>query len=152
MPTATDTATWARFGEPLKLADSETVCAGTALAEPEKYAGKYVRLCGQVDSVCAAKGCWLRLAGPGEGETLFVKFTCPVSGRLVPMEAAGHRAVVEGTFEVSEISEEVARHYAQDRKAPAEEIAKIVGPQKQIALKSPGALVEGVQAPAPQGG
>lgn len=151
-PTADQTAKWAKFGEPMKLAAAETTCAKTVLADPDRYAGKFVRLSGEIESVCAHKGCWIRLAGPTKGETLFVKFTCPVSGRLVPMEAVGHRAIVEGTFEVTEVSQDEARHYAEDRKATPEEIAKIVGPQKEITLKSPAALVEGVDASVVQKG
>jgi len=151
-PTAAVTAKWARFGEPMKLGDSELICAKTVLADADRYAGKYVRLCGEIESVCAQKGCWMRLAGPTKDETLFVKFTCPVSGRLVPVEAVGHHAVVEGTFEVTEVSQDEARHYAEDRGSSPEAIAKIVGPQKEIALKAPAALVEGVAAPAAQRG
>ena len=151
-PTSVETAKWARFGDSMRLSASETTCAKDVLADPTRYAGKFVRLAGEIESVCAHKGCWLRLAGPTKGETLFVKFTCPVAGRLVPMEAVGHRAIVEGTFEVTEVTQDEARHYAEDQKASPEEIAKIVGPQKEITLKAPAALVEGVAAPSGQKG
>ena len=137
-----DTGQWTAFGEKMKLTGDKAICAGEILADAAKYAGKSIRVCGMVDEVCARKGCWIRLTGPGADEALFVKFTCPVEGRLVPMEAQGRLAIVEGTLEVNEISEEMARHYAEEGKAPAAEVAKIVGPQKQIQLNSPAAKID----------
>lgn len=140
-----DVSAWAKFGRSMKLAPRETVCADEILANKEKFAGKLVRVCGKVESVCARKGCWVRLGCGKETETLFVKFTCPVRGRLVPMEAVGHTAVVEGTLAISEISEAEARHYKEDEGASADEIAKIIGPQKMAQLNAPAAVVEGVK-------
>lgn len=132
------------FGEPMKLSDKHTVCSKKILADPDKYNGKLVRLVGKVAAVCPKRGCWLRL-GDGIGEeTVFVKFSCPVKGRLIPMEAVGKMAVVEGTVELTEISEAEARHYMQDAGAPAGEIAKIVGPQKTVRMSAPSARVMGL--------
>jgi len=142
--TDADFANWARYGEKLTLAADKTVCAKEILADPDKFADKKVRVCGMVDSVCAMKGCWIRLAGADDSDSLFVKFTCPVKGRLVPMEAKGKMAIVEGTLTVKEISEADARHYQEDAGATQAEIDKIVGPQKQISLKAPAAMVQGV--------
>ena len=79
-----------------------------------------------------------------DGEDVFVKFTCPIEGRLIPMDAAGKDAVVEGTIEVTEISEEEARHYREDAGATPEELEKIVGPQRTIRIQSPAALIQGL--------
>ncbi len=141
-PCTVDVEKWTSFGEPLKLRARNTVCVADVLSNPDRYEGKLIRVCGKVDSVCAHRGCWIRLAGTAGDETLFVKFTCPVEGRLVPMEAAGRCAVVEGTLEVKEISEEEARHYKEDAKAPPEEIAKIVGPQKLVNMRSPATIID----------
>ncbi len=139
-----DLAKWARYGQKMKLASAKTICAKEVLADPTRYDGKLVRVRGIVNEVCARKGCWIRLAGPEKGDTLFVKFTCPVDGRLVPMEAAGKLAVVEGTLKVSQISEADARHYKEDAGAPPAEVAKIIGPQKMVNLRAPAALIQGV--------
>ncbi len=138
------TGNWTHFGERMKFTVRDPVCTGAVVADKDKYAGKHVRVKGKVHSVCAHKGCWLRLGCPSTDETIFVKFTCPVEGRLIPMEAVGHRAIVEGTFEVTQIPEEEARHYKEDAGASPEEIAKIVGPQKQIRMASPAAKIEGL--------
>jgi hypothetical protein len=123
-------------------ASRQTVSAIEVLGNIDKYDGKVLRVSGKIAEVCAHKGCWIRLAGPGGGETLFVKFTCPVSGRLVPMEAVGREAIVHGTLQVAEISEAEARHYKEDGGAAPAEIAKIVGPQKIITMKAPAALID----------
>lgn len=138
------TASRASFGEPLKISPSDTIAANTLLADPSRYDGQVVRVSGKVDSVCAMKGCWIRLAGGNADETIFVKFTCPVDGRLVPMDAVGHQATVEGTLEVTEISEDEARHYKEDAGASAAEIAAVVGPQRQLRMQSPGAEIAGI--------
>jgi len=64
------------------------------------------------------------------------------------MEAVGHQAIVEGTLEVTEISEAQARHFAEDAGKSPDQIARIVGPQKQIRFKSPAAKVIGITAGA----
>jgi hypothetical protein len=130
------------YGEPMKLADADTIGVASVLAEPDQYAGKYVRVSGVVDSVCESKGCWMRIGDGRMDDTLFIKFTCPVEGRLIPLEAVGHNAVVEGELKVEDQSEAEARHYAEDAGKSADEIAKIVGPQKIIRLASPAAKIE----------
>jgi len=141
---AGDSSSYTYYGEKMKLAADKTACIKDVFANPKEYNGKFVRICGQVESVCAAKGCWMKLAYPGAKDTLFIKFSCPVDGRLIPMEAVGHQAIVEGTFTVGEISEGDARHYAEDAGKSLAEIAKIVGPQKQLRMSAPAAMVRGV--------
>ncbi len=137
-----DTSRWTAFGEKMSPAAGQPICTSDILAHKTKYANKTIHVCGKVDSVCAHKGCWIRLAGPTTSETIFVKFTCPVNGRLVPMEAKGRFAIVEGTLELKRISEEEARHYAEDEGASATEIAKIRGPQQIIKINSPAAIID----------
>ncbi len=134
----------ADYGESFKLSRLSTVSADEVLAHPERYDGRFMRVSGRVEEVCAHRGCWMRLAAPNAADAIFVKFTCPVEGRLIPMDAAGRKAIVEGTLVVDEISEEEARHYKEDANAPPEEIAKIVGPQKMVRMKSPAARILGM--------
>lgn len=132
---------YASFGEAPKGGDVPVVAVDQLLAKVGEYDGKYLRVTGKVSDVCAKKGCWLKL---GEGEALFVKFTCPVGERLIPAEAVGKQAEVEGTVKVVEISEAQARHFKEDAGASKEEVEKIVGPQKQVTVASPSARVAGV--------
>jgi hypothetical protein len=143
------------FGEAPSHADAPTVPVKLLMTSPSEYDGKVVRVSGTVAKVCAKKGCWLTLGEPGasgtgaggpgaEQQTMFVKFTCPIGGRLIPMEAAGKPAIVEGTVTVKTISEAEARHYKEDAGAPPEEIARIVGPQTQVTVASPSAQIAGL--------
>lgn len=139
-----DTTGWKHFGEPMKKSGQEAMCAGQVLAQKDAYGGKTIRVAGKVNSVCASRGCWMRLGCGSSSDTLFVKFTCPVEGRLIPMEAVGHRAVVEGQLEVKEISQEEARHYQEEGGASPEAVAAIVGPQKIVSMRSPAAVIDGL--------
>jgi len=133
---------WAHYGERMKLDTDDTVCVSRVLTEPEAFAGKHIRVKGSVSSVCAGKGCWIRLGCASVDETLYVKFPCPTRGRIVPMDAVGHRAEVEGILEIREVSEADARHLAKDEGISNTEIVKIAGPQKMIAMNSPGAIID----------
>jgi Domain of unknown function (DUF4920) len=132
---------WTKFGSGMGVTGARTVSAVEVLGNVEKYDGKALRVTGKISEVCASKGCWIRLAGPVGGETLFIKFTCPVGGRLVPMEAVGRDAIVQGTLHVTQITEAEAKHYKKDAGAGAAELAKIVGPQKMITMKAPAAMI-----------
>ncbi len=122
------------------------VTVAQVMGSPEAFVGKKVQVVGNVTEVCREKGCWVTLTDPGAktgGEGLFVKFTCPAeaNGRVIPMESVGHPAVVEGELVIRELTQDEARHYAQDAgKSPAE-IAKIVGPQKRVTVRAPSATV-----------
>jgi hypothetical protein len=133
------------YGEPLKLTEAETIDVEKLLADPASFEGKTVRVRGKVSGVCAAKGCWLEMSTPAEKpgtkNAAMVKFTCPIEGRLIPMDAIGQTATLEGKVKNQTISEETAKHYAEEAGATAEEIEKIKGPQKRLRLMSAAARV-----------
>ncbi len=143
-PTAPQPKPYKAFGEQMRLTDADAVPVEDVLADPSVYQGRYVRLVGNVKKVCTRKGCWLEMADGSTRQPLFVKFTCPIDGRLIPMEAVGRPVTVEGTVMVKEISEEDARHLKEESGATPAEVAKIKGPQRQVTLESPGARVAGI--------
>lgn len=128
------------FGEKPKLTNDDAVPVAKVLADPQAYAEKLVRVRGDVSEVCASKGCWLTL-GDDAGHELFVKFNCPIEGRLIPADAAGKPVQVEGKLKITQITEAEARHLAEDRQATPEEIAAINGPQTQVQLVGPTAIL-----------
>ena len=77
---------------------------------------------------------------------VFVKFNCPISGHLIPMEAMGKQAVVEGTLTAEVVTEDEARHLAEDAGKSAEEIAKIMGDSVRLRVASPAARIFGIEA------
>jgi len=134
------------FGESMSPGDHPTVQVAAVLASPKDFDGKPVRVQGEIVSVCARKGCWIRMAPRGSEQNVFVKFTCPVQGRLIPMEAVGHQALVEGVVTIETVSEEDARHYAEEGGQSAAEVARIIGPQTNIRIQAPAARVIGLMA------
>jgi hypothetical protein len=138
---AKENLNWVAFGEPMKQTDDQNVDAAKVLNDIAKYEGQTVRMVGTVKSVCAKKGCWLRMTSPGTDLSIFVHFNCPIDGRLIPMEAVDRPVKVEGKVTIKEISEEDARHIAEEEGKSKEDIAKIVGPQKLLEMEGPSALV-----------
>ncbi|MEM6315597.1 MAG: DUF4920 domain-containing protein [Planctomycetota bacterium] len=133
------------YGEPVPMDDATPLPLGVVLADAETYVGEQLWLEGEVADVCAKAGCWIKItdasAEGGSDAFLFIKFTCPIEGRLIPMDAIGKRAVVAGELAIREISEELARHYAEDAGASPEEIEAIRGPQTQVTMKAPFAQI-----------
>lgn len=94
-------------GEPLKGAPAVTLTE--LLAKPQAHEGKTVRVEGQVRKACQKKGCWMELAEGQKGAG--VRVTFKDYGFFVPLDSAGSSARVEGLVKVSELSEDMAKHY-----------------------------------------
>jgi hypothetical protein len=92
-----------------KLKGAPKVALADLLAKPEGSAGKTVATEGSVRKACSRKGCWMELAptekGPG------VRVTFKDYGFFVPLDSAGKTAKVEGVVNVTELDEEMAKHY-----------------------------------------
>ena len=141
-----DMADWNTYGEPVSAdaGPAQRVDVNELLADPAAYAGRDVQVVGEVAEVCQSSGCWVRLAddeSPEAGKTVFVKFTCPVEGFLIPKESVGRPASVRGQVVVEQMPEDEARHMAEDAGKSAEEVAAIVGPQTTVRVMSPVARV-----------
>jgi len=80
----------------------------------------------KVNSVCAKKGCWMRLEMPEQTES-FVKFKD--YGFFVPKDIAESEAIVHGKAFVSKTSVEDLKHFAEDAGKSDEEIAAITEPE-----------------------
>ncbi len=94
-------------GEPLKGAPA--VALTELLAKPQAHDGQTVRVEGQVRKACQKKGCWMELASSDKGAG--VRVTFKNYGFFVPLDAAGSAARVEGVVKVSELTEDMAKHY-----------------------------------------
>jgi hypothetical protein len=141
------------FGGEPKLTDADAVPLSKVIADPTPFKNQYVRLTGTVSSVCAKKGCWLRVvpeqtaSGEAPKGDVFIKFKDPPAGRLIPMEAIGHKVTVEGTLKQGMMPEAAARHFKEDGGASKEEVEKIVGPQPQLLVSGPVVAIEGIEKP-----
>ncbi len=92
-----------------------------------------------VNSVCKAKGCWMRIALDEDEETM-VKFKD--YGFFVPKDIENDTVIVQGKAFVSEMSVEDQRHFASDAGKTEEEIAAITAPKKTYSFIADGVLIK----------
>ena len=97
-------------GEPVGKA--EAVAFKDVFKEPQKYAGKQVRIEGVVEQVCQAEGCWMQIkpeadAAEGARVTFDHKF-------VVPKDAGKWKFRAEGKFTVKTLSKEQVEHLVKD--------------------------------------
>ncbi len=91
-----------------------------------------------VNSVCQAKGCWMRLdLGDNEAMVKFKDY-----GFFMPKNIAGKEVIVNGKAFVSEMSVEEQRHYAEDAGKSKEEIEAITTPKVTYSFEADGVLVK----------
>lgn len=131
------------FGEGVQL-DTQTRLAQVA-EKPEDFAAAAIRLEGEIEDVCQKKGCWMVLKDGDQ--TVRVRFKDYAF--FVPRDAKGREVVVQGLAKAETISEEVAKHYAEEGENP-EEAAKIKGPQQVISFTATGVVILGSDTVPPQ--
>ena len=88
--------------------------------------------------VCPKKGCWLKLDIDGKN-TAMVKMKD--YGFFLPLAAKGKTVVIDAKVEMKTTSVSELRHYAEDAKKSAEEIAAITEPKKEIRVQAKGIVV-----------
>lgn len=99
---------------------------------------KDMKVTGEVVVVCKKKGCFMTLKMPNN-ETMFVNFKDYAF--FMPMDIAGKKVVIDGFAERKTTSVEDLKHYAEDAKKSAEEIAKITEPKKEIVFEAKGVVI-----------
>ncbi|MDF1562988.1 MAG: DUF4920 domain-containing protein [Deltaproteobacteria bacterium] len=131
-----DGTTVLKAGVPLgSTAGATEVTVQALLDEPEKFAGKVVKVTGDVSAMCHHKRGWFALVAPDKSGRNLRVLTAP--SFLVPEGVIGMNASTEGVVELIEIPEEAARHYAKEHKLG--DPMEIVGPQKQAVIRAAGA-------------
>ena len=107
----------------------------TAYSETQIIDTLETTLRGKVNEVCQAKGCWMTIAA-GDGEEMMVKFKD--YGFFMPKDISGKEVVMHGMayYQITPVEE--LRHYAEDAGKPAEEIAKIVEPKRELRFLADG--------------
>lgn len=98
-----------------------------------------LKFASKVNSVCQAKGCWMKLALDPETEAM-VKFKD--YDFFVPKDIAESDAIVEGKAYKSEMSVEDLQHYALDAGKSEEEIAAITEPKMVYNFEAEGVLIK----------
>ncbi len=105
--------------------------------------GKIVVVKGVISEVCQTMGCWIVMSDGTKNvraKTLHKFF--------LPKDLAGQTAIVSGTFNIAEITEDEAREYAEESKNPAIKSESIKGPQKVYEIDATGIkIMNSVPAP-----
>jgi Domain of unknown function (DUF4920) len=122
------------FGKKIKASGSQPVEQLKAESLPKEA----VKVEGEVESVCQAAGCWMKIK-MADGKTMRVTFKD--YGFFVPKDLAGTKVVFEGLPEVKTTSVADLRHYAEDAGKSKEEIAKITEPKVELTFVADGVLV-----------
>jgi len=106
--------------------------------KPDDYKGKTIRLVGKIQDVCRKKGCWMVLRD-GEAEVR-VKFKDYAF--FVPRDSSGREIIIQGVAKAETITEEVAKHYAEEGGEP-EKAKDIKGPQTVVSFMATGVEILG---------
>ncbi|MFY0608510.1 MAG: DUF4920 domain-containing protein [Cyclobacteriaceae bacterium] len=94
-----------------------------------------VKIVAEIQDVCQAKGCWMTLKSEN-GES--VRVTFKDYGFLVPKDASGKQVVISGVASITELEEDMAKHYADD----AGEEFDPSESRKEVSIVASGVLIE----------
>jgi hypothetical protein len=125
------------YGKGLSNGKRPTPSLKALLSDTKKYEGKTIRVQGTIQDVCQKKGCWLLLTS--DKKTMRVRFKDYKF--FVPTNAKGYIVTLEGHAKATEISEKMAKHYAEES-GDKEASKKIKGPQKTVAFTATGLKLE----------
>lgn len=129
-----------KYGE--GITQSESVAISDLLAEPDKYAGKRVRVEGTVSDVCPKRGCWFEMAGEKPGEKMRFKVRDGVM--TFALDEKGKYAVAEGLVHTRKLTLEETREYLEyQAKEYGKDVdpASVTEPMTVVRLDGKGALI-----------
>lgn len=113
------------YGAALEL--GETVSLATLMEDPAAYAGKKVRVTGDVADSCPMRGCWIDVADGADK----IRFKVKDGDMVFPLSSKGHRATVEGVVEKIELTQDKAVNYLAhlaEEKGEAFDSSSVTGP------------------------
>jgi hypothetical protein len=113
-------------------ADQKVLTVTDIFADLKGYEGKIVVVQGDMSEICRSGGCWTIVTdGTNYIRALTLhKFILPKE-----MDITNKKAVIEGEFAVKEITEEQAKHFAEESGKDPNEVK---GPQTMYRIKATG--------------
>lgn len=135
-PPAGDAKPGEFYGE--KVSPDGAVAINDAAAKLGETGAVQTKIKAKVLDVCSKKGCWIKLA-VNDSTTAFVKMKDYAF--FMPMAAIGKTVVIDGELKSKVVSVAELRHYAEDAKKSAEEIAAITKPQQELRVTATGITV-----------
>lgn len=137
--TTTDPDTGATVtGAGLALAGAEVVRVKDLIEDPEAWAGKTVRLEGNVSAMCHHKRGWFGVVDDGDRSGAVVRVIAAPTF-LVPAGSVGRKVVTEGVAELVDLPAAAARHYAKDYRVGDPSAIQGEAPVKQVIVRATGA-------------
>ena len=138
-PVKVEKIEYASFGKEI-IADDAIAASSMAAHYKTMNTGDSIdsKILAEVNDVCQAKGCWMRLNLDDENEVM-VKFKD--YGFFVPKDITGKKAIINGKAFVKEVSVDEQRHYAEDAGKSAEEIASITTSKRTYSFEADGVLI-----------
>lgn len=101
---------------------------------PEDFTDKVITIETEIAEVCEKKGCFF-VANAGSESA---RITFKDYGFFIPTDSKGKTVKLIGTFNVKELTEKEAKHYAEDAGQDPDEIS---GPQKEYSIIATSVLV-----------
>jgi hypothetical protein len=117
------------------LAGEPVVTVADLLAHPETYAGKAVRLEGNVTAMCTHERAWFAVQDNDRSGHFVRVSTTPAF--LVPQDAIGKRARTEGVVEVVDANASQSEHLAKEHQLAAGQDSSASG--KSVTVRARGA-------------
>ena len=94
------------------VGSAKKVSLNKALKDPSKYSGKTVRIEGVVVRSCKMEGCWAEVAENVGSKSVRVKMKGHAF--FIPLQSAGAKARVEGTFQVKTLTKAMVDHMIEE--------------------------------------
>lgn len=128
-----------------QLIQKEATPISAIMENPDSYLGKPIQVKGLVVEVCAARGCWISIAGDKPFESL--RFKVDDGVMVFPMTARGKVATVEGVLQKFVLSQKEVlarkKHHAEETGQPFDP-ATVTSGETFYQLRGTGAVVEGL--------
>ncbi len=128
---------WHYYGAELTKNDIMTV--SKAVEQIDELIDQAIVVQGVIKEVCQSRGCWMVVEE--NGKSIRVRFAD--YGYFVPWESAGKEVRMQGTLNIHTVSEEQARHWAEEADDPEVKPEDIHGEQEVIMMMADGVAIKG---------
>jgi len=123
-----DANSWYNYGN--SITQSDIINVSHAVENIDGFAGTPVVVEGTITQVCQSRGCWMVIEE--DGKSIRIRFAD--YGFFVPWESAGKSVRAQGTLSIETISEETARHRAEEADDPDVKPGEIHGDQEVVMM------------------
>lgn len=91
-----------KYGKKISLKEKTKI--STIIENPEKYDGKRILIEGKIVDVCETRGCWIKIAGEKDFQS--IKFKVEDGVIIFPLDSKGKKILAEGVFSVTKLTKE----------------------------------------------